>query len=67
MNEEAIPAVWDLILEQLEHKDSYIRKKAVMAVKRVIQVDNSRGEGLALALKKVLCDRDPSVMGTCVD
>lgn len=63
MNEEAIPAVWDLILEKLEHKEAYIRKKAVMAVKRVIQVDNSRAEGLNFALKKVLCDRDPSVMG----
>jgi AP-4 complex subunit epsilon-1 len=63
MNEEAIPAVWDLIIEKLEDKDAYIRKKAVMAVKRVIQVDSSRAEGLALSLKKALCDRDPSVMG----
>lgn len=64
VNNETVPAVWDHVMKHLENSDALVRKKAVMVLKRMIELDPERAVGLELTLKKLLCDRHPSVMGT---
>ena len=49
----------------LTHQSDLVRKKAIIALHRLHQLDQSNisAEDLTVKLRRVLCDRDPSVMG----
>ncbi|CAH0489333.1 unnamed protein product [Peronospora farinosa] len=61
---EMIPAVQPMILDLLRHDAELVRKKAVMAIHRFHQLNPDSVTEVGGALRRTLCDRDPSVMGT---
>lgn len=63
INVETIPAVLPLVIPLLDHKQANIRKKAVMALHRFFQIDPPTIANQSDKVRKVLCDKDPSVMG----
>ncbi|GLD91736.1 hypothetical protein PINS_up000269 [Pythium insidiosum] len=63
MTVEMIPAVQPLVLDLLRHDAELVRKKAVMAVHRFHQLNPESVSECGDALRRALCDRDPSVMG----
>lgn len=60
---EMIPAVQPMILDLLRHDAELVRKKAVMALHRFHQLNPDSVADTGDALRRALCDRDPSVMG----
>lgn len=60
---EMIPAVQPMILDLLRHDAELVRKKAVMALHRFHQLNPDSVADAGDALRRALCDRDPSVMG----
>lgn len=60
---EMIPAVQPMILDLLRHDAELVRKKAVMAIHRFHQLNPDSVSEAGDALRRTLCDRDPSVMG----
>jgi len=67
LNEDAIPAVIDTIVERAKHDSPGIRKKAVMAMKRILEIDMSFAHQLQQPLRDSLIDRDPSVMAASLN
>lgn len=63
---EMIPAVQPMILDLLRHDAELVRKKAVMAVHRFHQLNPDAVSDTGDALRRALCDRDPSVMGAAL-
>lgn len=63
---EMIPAVQPMILDLLRHDAELVRKKAVMAVHRFHQLNPESISDTGDALRRTLCDRDPSVMGAAL-
>ncbi|KAF1335686.1 Ap-4 complex subunit epsilon, partial [Globisporangium splendens] len=63
---EMIPAVQPMILDLLRHDAELVRKKAVMAVHRFHQLNPESIGDTGDALRRTLCDRDPSVMGAAL-
>lgn len=63
---EMIPAVQPMILDLLRHDAELVRKKAVMAVHRFHQLNPDAVSDTGDALRRTLCDRDPSVMGAAL-
>lgn len=63
---EMIPAVQPMILDLLRHDAELVRKKAVMAVHRFHQLNPEAIGDTGDALRRTLCDRDPSVMGAAL-
>ncbi len=63
VNRETVPALLPLVLRLLEHKQPNIRKKAVLALTRFNQIDPSAIASHNDKVRKVLCDKDPAVMG----
>ncbi|CAH0477352.1 unnamed protein product [Peronospora belbahrii] len=61
---EMVPAVQPMILDLLRHDAELVRKKAVMAIHRFHQLNPDSVTEVGDALRRTLCDRDPSVMGT---
>ncbi|KAI9907848.1 hypothetical protein PsorP6_004105 [Peronosclerospora sorghi] len=61
---EMVPAVQPMILDLLRHDAELVRKKAVMAIHRFHQLNPDTVTEVGDALRRTLCDRDPSVMGT---
>ncbi|CAI5745283.1 unnamed protein product [Peronospora destructor] len=61
---EMVPAVQPMILDLLRHDAELVRKKAVMAIHRFHQLNPDSVNEVGGALRRTLCDRDPSVMGT---
>uniref|UniRef100_A0AAV1VMF9 Clathrin/coatomer adaptor adaptin-like N-terminal domain-containing protein n=1 Tax=Peronospora matthiolae TaxID=2874970 RepID=A0AAV1VMF9_9STRA len=61
---EMVPAVQPMILDLLRHDAELVRKKAVMAIHRFHQLNPESVMDVGVALRRTLCDRDPSVMGT---
>ena len=59
------PAVHVEVAKALEHQAETVRKKAVIALHRLNQIapDVVTSEDVIEKLRKVLCDRDPAVMG----
>lgn len=66
MTVEMIPAVQPLILDLLRHDAEIVRKKAVMAIHRFHQLNPDSIVDSGDALRRTLCDRDPSVMGAAL-
>ncbi|MES1908209.1 MAG: hypothetical protein MHM6MM_001187 [Cercozoa sp. M6MM] len=58
-----LPAVAPLVLKCLDHKVALIRKKAVMAVLRMLEVLPSSVPDVRNVARRMLCDRSPAVMG----
>lgn len=63
LNDLAIPAVLDLVIEKLKHENPSIRKKAVMVLKKIVCIDSSFISQVGVHLQDALCDHNPSVMG----
>jgi len=63
VNLETLPALMPPVIALLEHPREDVRKKAVMALHRFCQLQPSSMTDLAEKLRRVLCDKDPAVMG----
>merc|ERR1740124_112194 len=63
VNREIIPALLQQVIKLVDHKEANIRKKAVMVLHRFFQLDPDCVPGIIDKGKKLLCDKDPSVMG----
>ena len=62
-----IPAVVNLVVELLKHDKEIVRKKAVMCMHRFYQLQPESVEHLADQFRRILCDKDPSVMGAALN
>eukprot|EP00814_Leptocylindrus_danicus_P018801 CAMPEP_0116006258 /NCGR_PEP_ID=MMETSP0321-20121206/1625_1 /TAXON_ID=163516 /ORGANISM="Leptocylindrus danicus var. danicus, Strain B650" /LENGTH=1118 /DNA_ID=CAMNT_0003474785 /DNA_START=236 /DNA_END=3592 /DNA_ORIENTATION=+ len=62
---DMIPAVSNAVIQALDHGSDMIRKKAIHALYKCYQMDPSivSKDDLIAKLRKILCDRDPGVMG----
>ena len=63
VNLETLPALMPPVVSLLEHPHEVVRKKAVMALHRFCQLQPSSMTELSEKLRRVLCDKDPAVMG----
>lgn len=59
---DSLPALLPTITELLKHEQSFIRKKAVMALHRCYQLSPESVSHLNDTFRKMLYDKDPSVM-----
>ncbi len=64
-----VPAMSSHIEKLLDHGSELVRKKAIVAYHRCYQLcsDTITTQDLTDKLRKVLCDRDPSVMGSSLN
>ena len=68
---DTVTAVLPAVTKLLAHPKELVRKKAVLALQRFIQLD-PRGDGalggldVGRALRGALCDKDPAVMGAAL-
>jgi AP-4 complex subunit epsilon-1 len=60
---DMIPAVLADILKLLKHDMDYVRKRAVVAFHRLYQMDADSVQDHTDIIRRVLCDKDPAVMG----
>ncbi|EKX53145.1 Adaptor protein complex 4 subunit epsilon [Guillardia theta CCMP2712] len=60
---DTIPAVLKLVKDCMSHKEAHVRKKAIMALHRFLEISPSAVEDCIDVFKRSLSDRDPSVMG----
>ena len=67
VNEEVLPALLPAVVALLEHPQEVVRKKAVMCLHRFYQVQPACVADLGDTLRRVLCDKDPAVMGASLD
>jgi len=63
INEDTIPAILPLVNKLLNHSEATIRKKAIMVIQRFNELSDSSVTDVADKAKRMLCDKDPSVMG----
>ena len=63
VNTETLPALLEPVTALLDHPGENVRKKACCALHRFYQVDASCTADIADKLRRVLCDKDPAVMG----
>ena len=63
---DMVPAVMNDVVKLLTHDAELVRKKAVMALHRFHQLDPANVSHLHDKIRRVLCDKDPSVMGACL-
>ena len=61
-----IPAVIGEIFKLLRHDMETVRKKAICALHRLYQMDKTCIIGQVEQVRRILCDKDPSVMGACL-
>ncbi len=59
---EMVPAVIDQVLKALSHDQVAVRKKAVMVLHRLYQINPELIQLHQVACRKCLFDKDPSVM-----
>jgi AP-4 complex subunit epsilon-1 len=66
---DMVPAMQALVSKMMEHSSEIVRKKAIIALHRFHQLAPEAVEKseLIMLLRKVLCDRDPSVMGASLN
>ena len=64
VNADVAPALVPNVVELLSHSTEFVRKKAVMALYSCYQASPELVEDLDGHLRRMLCDKDPSVMGT---
>jgi vesicle coat complex subunit len=63
LSQEAIPSVLDLVLNLSKHESPSVKKKVVMVLKKIIEIDSTKIDQMQEYLRDALCDPDPSVMG----
>ncbi|KAJ1448885.1 adaptin N terminal region-domain-containing protein [Pelagophyceae sp. CCMP2097] len=63
---DMIPALLDHVSKLLAHPKELVRKKVVMVLHRFFQLDASAVTHLGDAMRRTLCDKDPSVMGAAL-
>lgn len=63
VNVDIIPALMQSVLGLLEHSQAIVRKKAVVCLHRFLQLSPRILDSHNSAVRKALCDNDPSVMG----
>ncbi len=59
---EMVPAVIDQVAKLLSHKQAAVRKKAVMTLHRLHQINPEFIQHYHDDCRRILCDKDPSVM-----
>ncbi len=66
---DMVPAVHNEVNKLLNHNSETVRKKAIIAMYRFHQLapETVTRPELVEKLRKVLCDRDPAVMGSCLN
>ena len=66
---DMVPAIQFEVVKMMDHANETVRKKAVIALHRFYQLapDAVDRHDLIDKLRKVICDRDPSVMGSCLN
>lgn len=66
---DMVPAMQALVLKMMDHPSELVRKKAIIALHRFHQLapEAVEKQDLVILLRKVLCDRDPSVMGASLN
>eukprot|EP01084_Bolivina_argentea_P070780 128709_1 len=63
INSDTIPAILPLVNKLLNHSEATIRKKAIMVIQRFNELGGDTVTDVADKAKRMLCDKDPSVMG----
>jgi len=63
ITEEMVPALLPSVSKLLTHDQAMVRKKTVLALHRIYQLDPGALDHLIPTFRRVLCDKDPSVMG----
>ncbi|CAN0028204.1 unnamed protein product [Ectocarpus sp. 6 AP-2014] len=63
---DMIPAVMTDVVRLLKHERELVRKKAVMVLHRMNQLDPDSVSHMGDHLRRMLCDKDPSVMGSAL-
>ncbi len=63
INTETLPALLAPVVALLEHQLEAVRKKAIMVLHRFYIIQPECMSGYTDKLRKVLCDKDPAVMG----
>lgn len=61
-----IPALQDLVVAALKHPHELIRKKAIMCLHRISQLDPGSIDHLLPQMRQTLCDKDPAVMAAAL-
>eukprot|EP00536_Pseudo-nitzschia_multiseries_P008306 jgi/Psemu1/296860/fgenesh1_pm.209_\ len=66
---DMVPAMSGEVLKLISHDSQTVRKKSIVTLHRLFQLapDVVSFEELMEKAKKALCDRDPSVMGSCLN
>jgi AP-4 complex subunit epsilon-1 len=62
VNLEMVPAIFPLVQKLFAHSQEIVRKKAVMAIHRFIEIAPETLSECRDQVKRALCDPDPSVM-----
>jgi AP-4 complex subunit epsilon-1 len=63
VNEDMIPAVIGDVLKALRHDVDAVRRKAICALHRLYQLDKTCVIDHVEKVRRMICDKDPSVMG----
>ena len=63
VTEDMIPAIIGDVLRLLNHEMETVRKRAVFAMHRLYQMDKKSIMDHVDKVRRILCDKDPSVMG----
>ncbi len=63
VTEDMVPAVVGEVIKLLNHEMDAVRKKAVSALHRLYQLDKTCIDDHHDKLRRVICDKDPAVMG----
>lgn len=66
---DMVPAMSGEVMKLISHDSQTVRKKAIITLHRFFQLapDVVSSEELLEKARKVLCDRDPAVMGSCLN
>eukprot|EP00529_Nitzschia_sp_RCC80_P003517 CAMPEP_0113489926 /NCGR_PEP_ID=MMETSP0014_2-20120614/26779_1 /TAXON_ID=2857 /ORGANISM="Nitzschia sp." /LENGTH=1047 /DNA_ID=CAMNT_0000383675 /DNA_START=147 /DNA_END=3290 /DNA_ORIENTATION=- /assembly_acc=CAM_ASM_000159 len=66
---DMVPALSGEVMKLLNHDSQTVRKKTIITIHRFYQLapDVVTSDELYEKVRKVLCDRDPSVMGSCLN
>lgn len=67
MNRTIIQGVLDLVLKLLIHQTDLVRKKAVIVMQRIHQLQPELIPDYEDKLRRALCDVEPSVMGASLN
>jgi AP-4 complex subunit epsilon-1 len=66
---DMVPAMSNEVTKLISHESETVRKKAIITLHRFYQLapDTVTRSDLLVQVRKVLCDRDPAVMGSCLN